>query len=78
MSPFDAVTWFFEFFSILAGVVLGGWLFVELLVWLSEINSVRLPRFFSGLSGGDWVFLAPVILVVLHGVAERWDSCRAK
>lgn len=63
MSPLDAVIWVVEFLLILAGVLVGGWLVVKLLIWLGK-SIFRTTK----LSTRDWYFLIPVILVVLYTI----------
>jgi hypothetical protein len=62
VSPLDAVIWVVEFLLILAGVLVGGWLSLKLLVWLGR------SMFRTRLSARDWLFLTPVILALLYMV----------
>jgi len=59
MSPFDAAIWVLEFLLIFAGFLFVGWLVVKLFLWVVRAR-------FSSLSTRDWLFLAPVILVILY------------
>jgi hypothetical protein len=67
MSPLDAAIWVVEFLLILAGFLLVVWLSLKGLFWLGN-SVIRAPRFFSGLSNRDWLFLTPVFLALLYWV----------